>query len=54
MFVVEKSTSTTKMEKKLEMTDLPGVVICFVPGLNPYALKIMLDVYQMQNMFFAL
>ena len=53
-FVVEKPTSTTKMEKKLEMTDLPEVVICIVPGLNPRALKIMLDVYQMRNLFFAL
>ena len=38
-FVVEKPTTTAKLEKKLEKSDLPQVVVCMDPGLNSLALK---------------
>ena len=33
-FAIEKPTTTTTIEKKLETTDLPDVVICMDPGYD--------------------
>ena len=38
MFVEEKPTTTTNLEEKLEITDLPEVVVCMDPGFNNSAL----------------
>ena len=38
-FVVEKPTTTAKLEKNLEKSDLPEVVVCMQPGLDSLALK---------------
>ena len=33
-YVVKKPTTTSKEEKKLEITDIPEVVVCLDPGLD--------------------
>ena len=38
-FLVEKPTTTTKLEKELEITDLPNVVACLDTGFNNERLK---------------
>ena len=38
-FLAEKPTTTAKMEKKLEKSDLPQVVVCMEPGFNSLTLE---------------
>ena len=38
-FIVEKPTSTSILEKELEVFDLPDVVACVEPGLNDVTLS---------------
>ena len=33
-FLIEKPTTTTKIEKEIETNDLPNVVVCLDPGFN--------------------
>ena len=39
IFIVEKPTSTSILEKELEILDLPYVVACVEPGLNDVTLS---------------
>ena len=39
VFLVEKPTIAAKLEKKLEKSDIPEVVICMEPGFNHLTLK---------------
>ena len=38
-FAIEKPTTTTTIEKKLETTDLPDVLICMAPGFDNFTLN---------------
>ena len=38
-FAIEKPTTTAKLEKELELSDIPEVMVCINPGYNPVALK---------------
>ena len=33
-FLIERPTTTTKIEKKIETSDLPNVVVCLDPGFS--------------------
>ena len=39
VFLVEKPTTAAKLEKKLEKSDIPEVVVCMEPGFNHLTLK---------------
>ena len=38
-FVAERPTTTAKLKKQLEITDLPDVVVCMDPGFDSKTLE---------------